>query len=360
VPTIRITSGPRSGESLELDGELTIGRDSVTCQLVLDDDLVSREHARLSPGAGGDWLLRDLGSTNGTWVRSARGGRRQITDDYALQPGDQIEIGGTRLVYAADAAEPTVVVGGPRREAARDGGRGRGLLVPIAVGGVAVAVLAGVALIATTAGGGSGCSRQGAIARVDPSLALLAATFEEDPGSYSAGSGFVVRDDGYIMTNSHVVVSEDHGRADEVLVRLSDGRDFTAQVRQYDEQADVAIIRIDGVSDLEPIRWGRSASLTNGDSVVAAGFPYPNSPVLSNFEPTFTDGIVGARRDLRGVQLIQHDAAIEPGNSGGPLLTECGEVIGINTLRISESQGLNLAVASSEAQTLANGWLPVR
>jgi len=360
MPTIRITSGPRSGETVELDGELTIGRDPASCDLVLDDDLISREHARIARGPSGDRVLRDLGSTNGTWVRSARGGRRQVTGEHTLQPGDQIEIGGTRLAFGSDVSEPTVVVGSPRGKAARGGAGGRGLLLPVAAGGAALVVIAGLALLATTAGGGGGCSPQDASAKIDPSLALLVATFEEDPDNPSAGSGFVIRDDGYVMTNAHVVVSEEHGRADEVIVHLSDGRDRKAQVRQFDEQADIALIRMDGVSGLQAVQWGRSAALENGDSVIAAGFPYPDSPVLSNYEPSHTEGIVGARRDLQGVQLIQHHAPIEPGNSGGPLVTECGDVVGVNTLRISQSQGVNLAVASSEAETLARGWLPVR
>src|SRR3989304_2769526 len=112
MPTIRMTSGPRSGETVSLEEELVIGRDPSTCQLVLEDDQVSRQHARISRGAGGTWVLSDLGSTNGTWVTPSRGRRRQVTGDHVLQGGDRIEVGGTRLVYAAEAPEATVVVGG--------------------------------------------------------------------------------------------------------------------------------------------------------------------------------------------------------------------------------------------------------
>jgi S1-C subfamily serine protease len=232
----------------------------------------------------------------------------------------------------------------------------------IIAGGIAVAVLAigGVAgAVSVTSGGDDDCSPREASRQIDPSLALLLASWDGVEG-YSAGSGFVVRDDGYIMTNAHVVLNDEGARANQVLVHLSDGREFSAQVREYDEHTDVALIRVDGVSELTPIDWGRPATLQNQDEVIAAGFPLPDTDILSNLEPSFTEGTVSARRDLDGVQIIQHTAAIEQGNSGGPLVDLCGDVVGVNTLKIRESQALNFAVSASEAERLANQWLPTR
>ena len=153
----------------------------------------------------------------------------------------------------------------------------------------------------------------------------------------SAGSGFIVSADGYIVTNAHVVDS-----ADEVKVRLTDRREFIAKVIGTDKRTDVAVIKIDA-RDLPKVTVGDPEKLKVGEWVVAIGKPF-------GLENTMTAGIVSAKgRDLPQenlVPFIQTDVAINPGNSGGPLFNLKGEVVGINSLIYSRSGGyMGLAFA---------------
>ncbi len=153
----------------------------------------------------------------------------------------------------------------------------------------------------------------------------------------AAGSGFIVASDGYIVTNSHVVDG-----ADEVTVRLSDRREFTAKVIGSDKRTDVALIKIDA-KDLPKVAIGDPDRLKVGEWVVAIGKPF-------GLENTMTAGIVSAKgRDLPQenlVPFIQTDVAINPGNSGGPLFNLRGEVVGINSLIFSQTGGyMGLAFA---------------
>ncbi len=152
------------------------------------------------------------------------------------------------------------------------------------------------------------------------------------------GSGFIVSSDGYILTNTHVV-----DNASEVTVKLTDRREFKAKVVGADKQSDVALIKIDA-KDLPTVRLGNSHDTHVGEWVVAIGAPY-------GFENTVTAGIVSAKSrslpDGSYVPFIQTDAAVNPGNSGGPLFNLAGEVIGINSQIYSRTggfQGLSFAV----------------
>ena len=152
------------------------------------------------------------------------------------------------------------------------------------------------------------------------------------------GSGFIVSPDGYILTNAHVVDD-----ATEVSVKLTDRREFKAKVVGADAQSDVALLRIDA-KGLPTVRLGTSAGTQVGEWVVAIGSPY-------GFENTVTAGIVSAKSrslpDGGYVPFIQTDAAVNPGNSGGPLFNLAGEVIGINSQIYSRTggfQGLSFAV----------------
>jgi serine protease Do len=137
--------------------------------------------------------------------------------------------------------------------------------------------------------------------------------------SRSLGSGFVVSSDGYILTNAHVVES-----ADEILVRLTDKREFKARVIGMDKRTDVAVIKIDA-SGLPTVRFGDPNVLKVGEWVVAIGSPF-------GFDNSVTAGIVSAKgRSLpqeNYVPFIQTDVAVNPGNSGGPLFNMKGEVVG--------------------------------
>ena len=178
------------------------------------------------------------------------------------------------------------------------------------------------------------------------------------------GSGFIVREDGYILTNNHVV---EH--ADKIKVTLPDKQEFDAKVIGADPKADVAVIKIDG-KNLPVATLGDSAATAVGDWVLAVGTPY-------GLSQTVTAGIISAEgRANIGIvdyeDFIQTDAAINPGNSGGPLVNIQGEVVGINTAIFSRSggyQGIGFAIPVNMAKGIMDsliehgkvirGWLGV-
>lgn len=150
------------------------------------------------------------------------------------------------------------------------------------------------------------------------------------PDQQGGGSGFIVREDGLVVTNHHVI--ED---ADEIIVRLSDRREYLAELVGSDAETDVAVLKIDA-EDLPTLAYGDSSTLRPGEWVIAIGSPF-------RFEQSVTAGIVSAKGRSQAQQqyvpFIQSDVAINRGNSGGPLIDRNGQVVGINSWILSASGG---------------------
>jgi serine protease Do len=168
---------------------------------------------------------------------------------------------------------------------------------------------------------------------------------QPDRKQQGVGSGFIMSKEGYILTNNHVVEG-----ADQIKVKLAGGKEFEGKVVGRDPKTDLALVKIEGNADLQPLNLGNSDDLKVGNWVVAVGSPF-------GLEQTVTAGIVSAKGRVIGSgpydNFIQTDASINPGNSGGPLINLQGEVVGINTAIIASGQGIGFAIPINMAKEVA-------
>jgi S1-C subfamily serine protease len=183
----------------------------------------------------------------------------------------------------------------------------------------------------------------GVVDRIGPTVVRLDVARDNRPGG--SGSGVIVAPDGLILTNHHVV-----GSSSRVKATTAEGMNLTARVVGVDPDTDLALVRVNESVALPAARLGDSKQLRRGQLVIAIGNPL-------GFESTVTAGVVSALgRSLRASSgrliddLIQTDAALNPGNSGGPLVASHGEVVGINTAIILGAQGICFAIAANTAQ----------
>ena len=186
-----------------------------------------------------------------------------------------------------------------------------------------------------------------AVDRVGPAVVRV-------EGPHGAGSGVVFTPDGFVLTNNHVVglAAPAAGRL-PITITLPDGRSLAADLIGRDADSDLAVLRIEG-SHLPWARLGDSKAVRVGQLAVAIGNPY-------GFDHSVTSGVISAlgrslrsRSGRRMDDVIQTDASLNPGNSGGPLVTTTGEVIGINTAMIMPAQGICFAIASNTVRVIAS------
>ncbi len=177
----------------------------------------------------------------------------------------------------------------------------------------------------------------------------------------SLGSGFIISNDGYIFTNNHVVE-----KADKILVKVSDDKEYEAKIIGTDAKTDIALIKIKPLNNLPVVEIGDSDKVKVGEWVIAIGNPF-------GLEQTVTAGIVSAKGRVIGAgpydNFIQTDASINPGNSGGPLFSMDGRVIGINTAIVAQGQGIGFAIPINMAKSIladlkskgkvTRGWLGI-
>jgi serine protease Do len=166
------------------------------------------------------------------------------------------------------------------------------------------------------------------------------------------GSGVVFRQDGFILTNKHVIGGVDGRKASQISVVLANGKSYPAKIIGVDSQSDLAVLKIENNNLTAPV-WADSRLVQVGQTAIAIG-----NPLTENLQNTVTVGVVSATgRVLNGelqVPMIQTDASINPGNSGGPLINSRGEIIGINTAIAAKSQGIGFSIPGNTVKNIAN------
>ncbi|MDR3596863.1 trypsin-like peptidase domain-containing protein [Clostridium sp.] len=197
--------------------------------------------------------------------------------------------------------------------------------------------------------------------KVAPAVVIISTKGQQSTNAFSSGevegmgSGFIINEDGYILTNYHVIAG-----AKEITVTLSDNTEVSASVVNYDDKKDIAMLKLkDGTKVPAVAELGDSDAIYPGAEVIAIG-----TPLSKNFAQTLTKGVIsGKNRTIEGengtsVDLIQTDAAINPGNSGGPLVNTKGQVIGINSMKVGSQaagdagvEGIGFAIPINDVKS---------
>ena len=337
---------------VEVEGASTIGSDP-TCDIVIADEEISPRHAELRKLADGRLEIEDLNSKSGTWVGGVR-----LGGPATLEGGERLRIGRTELVSSLERPDPSERAL-TRREAMQRMVTESHRALLLATAAVAIAVIAVVLAAAgvfSSGGGGDDQDRLSPAEIVDlarPSTAIVVAL---GGGARSGnGTGWVLdEEEGLIVTNAHVV---DAGEAFQVGTEdsLTD-----AEIVGVAPCDDLAVLKTEETEGLEAIDLGSQESISQGDQVVAVGYPTNASP---DDELQATEGIVSVVQQTFDVpndpfvqlypNVIQTDAPINPGNSGGPLIDTQGKLVGVNTIifrgRRGEIEGQGYAIGVDRA-----------
>jgi S1-C subfamily serine protease len=409
--SLRVTEGNAAGAEIELGDEFEIGRATVGDGRLGEDPELSRRHARILRRAGDQLTIEDLGSTNGTFVNG-----RQVDGTVELKPGDKIKVGTTTIeVLDASGQAPQATALGkvpepkdqateprerpapvpppapappPRAPAGEPGrppgpppgrrpgppgrrpgppGRRPGPPIPLIAGVGILAVAAIVAVVMLAGGGDDEPETVSAAEIVEDNTASTLSINTKGPGFDDAGNkvtqlgggtGIVVdASRGYVLTNAHVVTG-----ATSVKALIEGGSEVNARRLGTAPCEDLAVIQLSPrPQGLKAATLGSSSGAAAGDEVTTLGFPGAFEEDITKRRLQSTPGAVSSKpasatlgADLPTLpSVIQHTAPISPGNSGGPLFNDEGEVIGVNTVSAGgESQNQNGAIAIDRARSI--------
>jgi S1-C subfamily serine protease len=362
---LTIRSGHDRGRSVDVsDGLVVLGRDDA-CDVVVDDARVSRRHVELAPRGDGRVALRDLGSSNGTFVNGKR------VESALLEGGEQIQVGGT--VLASSRTEPGVRAGatelGSLSALTQTPSAVHRRLVERSLRRVTVLATAAIATVAASVlllwtgvlplGGDDGAAVERVVARVASSTVLV--EVRREGRRVGGGTGWVLDGaDGLVVTNAHVV-----NGGTSILVGNGGGL-VDAAIVGVAPCDDLAVLRVHGLADLKSLPLGDQSSLEQGETVVAVGYPANASAEASL---TSTTGVVSVVRTAyrepaldvpRYPNVVQTDAAINPGNSGGPLVDLDAQLVGVSSAGRTRAgdgrivQGQNYAIGVDRVKEIVS------
>ncbi|MFN8123094.1 MAG: trypsin-like peptidase domain-containing protein [Thermoleophilia bacterium] len=342
-----VESGGDEGRAVQASGERwVIGRDP-GCNLVVNDEKASRQHAMLRVYADGRAELHDMGSANGVLVNG-----HKLTGPVLLQGNEMVQIGETliRTSMQPPSAKATQIgvipqdLDGPSASTIERRKLRRNTRMATIVGAIAIVAVAGFGTLLATGviGGGSDTPQQRPISEIVDSLRpstvrILALTGDSGAG----GTGWVLdAQQGLVVTNQHVV---NEGEQFQVVV---DGQNREAKLMGSAPCDDMAVLKVTDTTGLVTLPLGSQADIKEGDTVVAVGFPGSDSETAKLTATTGVVSVVSTSYDERNAvdvpnypNVIQTDVAINPGNSGGPLVDTDSQLVGINSAGTTQRNG---------------------